>query len=96
MAETVMTIIWNSPQKDCQTVMYDVIVDWPRLPSEYSNLVSLYFVLYAYLYSLIYLLSSLDAFLSSLWCFCYTFSIVFVSSLLLFFEDHPNYLSLFL
>lgn len=42
MAETVMTIIWNSLQKVCQTVTCDVIVDSPRLPSEYSSLVTLF------------------------------------------------------
>lgn len=46
MAETVMTIIWNVFQKDCQIVTCDVVVDCPQLPSEYSILMSFLILCY--------------------------------------------------
>lgn len=58
MAETVMTIIWNVFQKDCQIVTCDVVVDCPQLPSEYSILMSPNLLFRATLYFPIYFLST--------------------------------------
>lgn len=79
MAETVMTIIWNVFQKDCQIVMCDVIVDWPRVPSECSSLMLPNSLFCSTLYFLTYLLNTFHPLQSSICCLCFTFSIALVS-----------------